>query len=271
MHDDDLTAHLAALPPTEVLYTDLDGTLLGPGGSLLTAPDGTPSVRAAQALVDAAAGGLAVVPVSGRARVQLQTDTRLLGLSGCIAEAGSVIVRRGAVHYEWGEAPEDLADTPHDALEAAGALSVVLDRFPDDLRLYEPWSSGREGGHLLHGVIDVAEANRVLEEAGLGWAYVVDNGRAGGWPGREVHAYHLLPRGVGKAVAVRDDLRDRGVAAEAAAAVGDSHADAEMAEVVGTYLQVANGHAALGRNRFGLSAAMGHGFAEAVAALLAGR
>jgi phosphoglycolate phosphatase len=147
----DLDAHLAALPTVRVLYTDLDGTLLGPGGSLLTAPDGTPSLRAAQALVDAAAAGLVVVPVSGRARAGLETDARLLGLGGCIAEAGSVIVRAGEVHHEWGEAPRDLAATPHDALEVAGALAVVLDRFPGDLRPYAPWCAGREGGHLLHG------------------------------------------------------------------------------------------------------------------------
>ena len=268
----DLAEHLFALPPTRVLYTDFDGTLLGPGGSLLTGPDGRPSARAAEALVAAEAAGLEIVPVSGRSRVTLQHDVRLLGLRGCIAEAGGVIVRDGEIRFEWGDAPQGLAENPHDALEAAGALAALLERFSGRLRLYHPYCDGREGGHLLHGVVDVAEANAVLAEVGLGWAYLVDNGRAGGWPGRSVHAYHLLPRGVGKERAVADDLAWRGVDPGASAAIGDSHADATMASVVGTYLQVANGHAPVGDgNRFGVSGAMGHGFAEVVEALLARR
>lgn len=266
-----LDAHLAVLPDVAVVYTDLDGTLLGPAGSLLTGPDGRPSARAAAALVAAAEAEVTVVPVSGRARSTLEHDARLLGLRSCIAEAGSVIVRDGAVHFEWGEAPRDLADTPHDALEAAGALALLLERFAGDLRRYEPWCDGREGGHLLHGDVDVIEADAALAEAGLGWAYLADNGRAGGWGDREVRAYHLLPRGVGKARAVADDLALRGLGRAAAAAVGDSYTDATMAGVVGTYLQVANGHAPLGGNRYGVPGAMGDGFAEAIGLLLAPR
>ncbi len=267
-----LLVHLSALPPARVLYTDFDGTLLGPRGSLLTGPDGRPSVRAAAALVAAEAAGLEVVPVSGRSRITLEHDVRLLGLRGCIAEAGGVIVRDGEVRFEWGEAPRDLGPNPHDALQAAGALSLLLERFEGDLRLYHPYCDGREGGHLLHGLVDVEEANEALREEGLGWAYLVDNGRAGGWPGRSVHAYHLLPRGVGKERAVADDLAWRGIDPAEAAAVGDSHADATMSSVVGTYLQVSNGHAPVGEgNRFGVTGAMGHGFAEVVEALLARR
>lgn len=264
-------AHLASRPTTQVLYSDLDGTLLGPGGALLRAPDGNPSARAARALVEAAEAGVTVVPVSGRQRRQLQENARLLGLSDCISEAGSVIVRDGKVQYEWGACPRDLAASPHDALAAAGALDLLLDAFPDDLRLYEPWHRGREGGMLLHGQIDVGAANRLLAEAGLSWAVVVDNGDTGGWPGRSVRAYHLLPDGVGKAQAVADDLVSRGIDPDAAAAVGDSPEDATMAAVVGTYFQVANGGPSRDERTIVTPAAMGHGFAEAVTALLAAR
>jgi phosphoglycolate phosphatase len=264
-----LQRHLDALGRPRVLYTDVDGTLLGPGGSLLTGPDGRPSMRAAQALVDASAGGLAVVLVSGRGRVQLSHDARLLGLDGCIAEAGGVIVRGDEVWFEWGEAPQDIAATPHDALDRAGAVRLLLDEFQGDLRHYEPWCHDREGGHLLHGLVDVGEANRLLVDEGLAWAYLMDNGATGGWPGRTVRAYHLLPRGVGKAQAVDDDLRARRVRAEEAAAIGDSLADMAMAGAVGTYIQVANGHGELGGNRFGVEGHMGDGFAEAVAHILA--
>jgi phosphoglycolate phosphatase len=268
---DDLVAHLRRLPVIRMLYTDLDGTLLGPGGSLLTGPDRSPSVRAAAALVDAASSGVVVVPVSGRGRRQLQHDARLMGMGNCIAEAGTVIVRDGTVHYEWGECPRALAETPHDALEAAGAVAAVLRAFAGDLRLYEPWHEGREGSALLHGEVDLARADRVLADAGCGWAVMVDNGATGGWRGRNVRAYHVLPRGTGKAEAVRDDLLDRGIAAEEAVAVGDSEEDRRMASAVGTYVRVADGHGADGPNVFSVPGGNGDGFADTVAAILAAR
>lgn len=260
--------HLDHLPTPQILYTDFDGTLLGPGGSLLTDGERRPDARAAQALVDAARSGLAVVPVSGRGRAQLAHDVRLLGLDDCIAEAGGVIVRDGTIRYEWGQAPRDLADTPHDTLVAAGALDLLLDHFDTDLRLYEPWHTGREASTLFHGLIDVEIANSLLAEAGLHWAYVVDNGRTGGWEGRSVRAYHLLPRGIGKATAVADDLMVRGLRREEAAAIGDSLEDATMASAVGTYFRVANGHHHPEVTALTTPGSMGAGFADAVRALL---
>jgi len=251
-----------------VLYTDLDGTLLGPQGSLLTGPDGRPSVRAAQALVDASAAGITVVPVSGRAMPQLRNDIRLLGLHDAIGEAGAVIVRDGRTIYEWGDSPRGLAQNPHDALTAAGAVTALLDAFHGDLRHYEPWHRGREGGHLFHGLVDVAAADECLREHGCGWAYLRDNGATGGWEGRDVRAYHLLPRGVGKAPAVADDIAARGLTREQTAAVGDSPEDATMAAHVGTFFMVANGHAPDVAGVRWTAGAMGDGFADAVAALL---
>lgn len=268
---DELAAHLAGLAPVRVCYTDLDGTLLGPGGSLLHGPDGHPSARAAQALARADEAGLTIVPVSGRRRGQLENDARLMGLRDCVAEAGGAILRDGTLSYEWGECPQDLAANPHDALVAAGAVDALLDAFAGDLRHYEPWHEGREAGHLLHGLVDVDEAAAVLSEAGCPWAYLVDNGATGGWPGRQVRAYHLLPRGVGKAAAVADDLAARGLAPEEAAACGDSLEDLTMARVVGTYVMVANGHGDIGEGIFRVPGAMGHGFADTVDALLAAR
>jgi phosphoglycolate phosphatase len=268
MVNEPLQAHLAALPPLRVLYTDFDGTLLGRGGAVLRGPDGRPSVRAAAALVDAAERGVTVVPVSGRRRRQLANDARLLGLDDYIAEAGTVVVRDGHVTYEWGACPRALAGTPHDALDACGAVELLLERFAGDLRHYEPWHAEREGSHLFHGLVDVDEANGRLDAAGLGWAQLIDNGATGGWPGRSVRAYHLLPRGVGKGAAVADDLVSRGLRPAQAAAVGDSLEDATMAQHVATYLVVANGQAPPAPNSFRLDEAMSAGFATAVEVLL---
>ena len=266
-----LIEHLRDNVAVEIIYTDLDGTLLGPEGSLLRAPDGRPSPRAAQALCDAAEAGVKVVPVSGRKREQLWENARLMGLDDCIAETGAVIVRDDRVIYEWGECPRDVARNPHDTLVVAGAVDAVLRRFPLDLRHYEPWHRDREGGHLFHGMVDVAEANRVLHDSGCGWAYLVDNGATGGWPGRAVRAYHLLPRGVGKAASVADDLAARGIPPEAAVAVGDSLEDLTMAASVGTFAIVANGHGETGPSVFRVSEAMGAGFAQVVDAVVLAR
>jgi len=264
-----LLDHLRALPPVQVLYTDLDGTLLGPGGSLLTAPDGNPSLRTAAALVAAREAGVTVVPVSGRRHLTLAADARLMGLRDAIAEAGTVVIRDGEVSLVWGEAPTVEGETPREVLARSGALDALLSAFPDDLRVFLPWDEGRIGEFLLHGRVDVASANRVVAEAAAPWACLVDNGRASSaWDGREARAYHLLPRGTGKARAVAADLAARGVSPERAMAVGDSLEDLTMAAVVGSYVQVANGHGEVAGNAFTVPDAMGHGFADAVDALL---
>lgn len=265
-----LVDHLHRLPPVQAIYTDLDGTLLGRGGALLSDEHGNPSLDAAEALVAARRAGIEVVPVSGRRARQLEHDMRMLGLRRAIAEVGVVIIDGREHRYEWGACPRDLGRTPRQALEAAGAVDTLLDAFPGTLRRYQPWDTGREGGVLLHGLVDVETANRALEAAGAGWAELVDNGRTGGWPElEEVRAYHLIPRGTGKAVAVADDLRERGVDPQAALAIGDSVEDATMATAVGTYVMVGNGHGTPGGNRFAVSGRNGAGFAEAVAAVLA--
>ena len=264
-----LRDHLAALDPVRVVYTDLDGTLLGPGGSLLHDAGGEPTLVAAGALAAAARARVPVVPVSGRRAFQLDSEARLLGLRDAIAEVGTVIIRGGRHHYEWGAAPRGLAATPRAALQSARADEALLRHFAGDLRRYEPWDHDREGGVLLHGVVDVTAADRVLRDAGAGWAQLVDNGAASGWAGRAVRAYHLIPRGTGKAAAVADDLRARGIPPEAALAVGDSLEDATMAQAVGTYVIVGNGHGVAGANRFRVAGRYGAGFAEAVRAALA--
>lgn len=267
-----LLTHLRTMPPVEVVYTDLDGTLLGAGGSVLADGDGAPFLEAAEALVAAARAGIAVVAVSGRRATTLGHDARLLGLDGAIAEVGTVIIRDGVHHFRWGECPRHLGDTPRAALEVAGAMGVLLDAFGEDLRTYDPWDEGRQGGYLLHGRIDTAVADELLDASGIGWARVVDNGRSRGWPGREdAHAYHLVSRGVGKAAALAEDLADRGLDAARALAIGDSREDLTMADAVGTYVIVGNGHGEPGPNRFRVDGRNGAGVAQTVRAAIAAR
>jgi hypothetical protein len=82
----------AALSGASVLYTDLDGTLLGPGARLLSDATGEPWLGVAEAVVALNRAGLTCVICSGRNRWQLMEVSRLLGWDSYIAELGCVIV-----------------------------------------------------------------------------------------------------------------------------------------------------------------------------------
>jgi hydroxymethylpyrimidine pyrophosphatase-like HAD family hydrolase len=269
---------LDALLP-EVLFSDVDGTLVGRGGSLLADLDGTPTLAAAEALLAAQRSGLQIVLVSGRTRAQLAETGRLLGLRDAIAEMGAVLVRDGKAELQWGEAPRDLGETPAEALQRAGALRVVLDRFAGRIEPHLPWHQNRQGTALLRGQVEVGEVDAALRAEGLGWARLLDNGRLRGpypqlGPG-ETHAFHLLPAGVSKAAAAATYLAARGLTSSQAAAVGDGPADLELADAVGAMFLVANGAWAAAeagaRQVIVTPSSAGRGFAEVVQILCSSR
>jgi phosphoglycolate phosphatase len=266
---------LAALEP-RVLFSDVDGTLVGRGGSLLADLDGGASLRAAEALVAARRAGLEVVLVSGRTRAQLFEACRLLGLRDAIGELGTVLLRDGRTELQWGQTPRDLGSTPAEALERSGALEAVLDKFAGRIEPHTPWHQGRQGTALLRGQVETAEVNAVLRAQGFGWAHLEDNGRLrGSYPhlgAGETHAFHLLPAGVSKAATAAAYLAERGLPAASAAAVGDGPADLEIADAVGAMFLVANGAWAAGGERARqvvvTPSSAGDGFAEVVEALI---
>jgi len=210
-------AALDALSRVEVLYTDLDGTLLAQGGCILADAAGEPSCGVVDAIVDLKRADLAIVPISGRGRLQLAEVVRLLGWRDCIAEAGAVLVHGvgpGAkVTYNNGCWPQGLlgnGQTPYELIEASGALEALVAAFPDRIEYHEPWHLDRESTHLLRGCLDVAAARAVIAsfEPPID---VLDNG-----------------------VALR------GLGPEQAAAIGDSATDIEMADSVAVMALVAN-------------------------------
>ena len=64
-------AALEALSHVEILYTDLDGTLLGLGGSLLVDAEGAPALQTAEAVARVNAAGLPVVVLLPRGMVSV--------------------------------------------------------------------------------------------------------------------------------------------------------------------------------------------------------
>ncbi len=260
-----------------VVYADVDGTILGPGGSLFTAEEGGATSRPALALAALHEAGVELVPVSGRPRTELREVARLLGARAYVAELGGVLVDMGQAGPEVVPLHGAFGGDGPPAAEAArsGAGAYLLEMFSGRL---EYLAVATEVTTMFLGLVDPADATAALDAAGYGWLAVHDNGRVRRRPSSlavdEVHAYHLLPRGVSKASGVRAHRERRGVEAGHAAAVGDAPSDLEIAAEVAAFFLVANGVAALGPrpvpdNVFATEAAYGEGFAEAVDALLA--
>jgi hydroxymethylpyrimidine pyrophosphatase-like HAD family hydrolase len=275
----------------QALYVDLDGTLLGPGGSLLTGADGGFSLDSVRALQACDRAGVEVVIYSGRRQSSVFESARLLGHRSYIFELGCGLVLDGEL--EWltgGVEPSPEAGLIFDQIEASGAPGVLLEAFAGELEYHTPWSLGREVSHLFRGEVDLAAAAALLEESGLEWLRLVDNGvlAAHGVPvdgevfGLEadrVHAYHLIPAEASKARAVARHMQNRGYTRDEVIAAGDSREDLGAADVVGCFWLVANGLARdpslaadmAGRENVRVAAgAYGAGVYEAVVTSLAG-
>lgn len=228
------------------VYLDLDGTLLGPGGSLLRGADGGFGLEGVRALQACERAGVEVMLYSGRRESSVFECARLIGAPAYTFEVGSGLVIEGEL--EWltdGVVPSVERGTIYAQIEASGAPALLLGRFPGRLEYHTPWSVGREVSHLFRGSLDVGEAEELLVSAGLGWLRLVDNGvvsaAADLMPGLEVvHAYHLIPAGASKARAVARHMQARGLGPEDVIAVGDSREDLGVASAVGCFWLVAN-------------------------------
>jgi hydroxymethylpyrimidine pyrophosphatase-like HAD family hydrolase len=228
------------------LYVDLDGTLLGPGGSLLRDSGGRFTLDGVRALQACDRAGVEVVLYSGRRQQSVFEDSHLIGTPSYIFELGCALVVDGEL--EWltdGIVPSESEGTIYDQLARSGAPQLLLQRYAGRLEYHTPWSEGRDVSHLFRGCIDLDEAGRVLGDAGYGWLRLVDNGivheHADRMPDLPVvRVYHLVPAGASKARAVARHMQVRGYRPEDCIAVGDSREDMDAASVVATFWLVAN-------------------------------
>jgi hypothetical protein len=228
------------------VYVDLDGTLLGPGASLLRDADGGFSLDAVRALQACHRAEAEVVIFSGRRQAQVMEDARLLGQTAYIFEAGSGLVVDGEL--EWltgGLEPTDDGLTIHDQIEACGAPALLLSEYAGRLEYHAPWHLNRDVSHLFRGLIDAEEADALLEASGHGHLRLVDNGvvrsRSADLAALPlVRCYHLVPRAASKAGAVAHHMQIRGYKPEECIAIGDSREDLGAASAVGSFWFVAN-------------------------------
>jgi phosphoglycolate phosphatase-like HAD superfamily hydrolase len=228
------------------LYLDLDGTLLGAGGSLLHDGAGAVCLLGVRAVEACLRADVEVLLMSGRRKAQVMEDARLLGQRSYAYEAGAALVLDGEELWLTGDLVPGPRGTIHEQVAASGAPDLLLERFAGRLEPHDPWHLDREVSHLFRGLVDAFAADALLDEHGHGDLRLVDNGVIGprrhtlepGLP--QVRAYHLVPRLASKAAAVRRHLRARGLGPEDAVAVGDSREDLGVAPHVGTFWLVAN-------------------------------
>lgn len=236
------------------LYVDLDGTLLGPGGSLLRGSDGSFALDGVRALQACARADVEVVIYSGRRQGSVFDVARLIGQTSYIFELGCGLVLDGEL--EWltgGVEPSEDAGTIFEQISASGAPDLLLETFEGRLEYHTPWSAEREVSHLFRGLVDLDEVEALLASHGWGWLRLVDNGviaahgatvvRVGSGLSDDlerVHAYHLIPAAASKTGAVARHMQNRGYVASDCIAVGDSREDLEAAHVVGSFWLVAN-------------------------------
>jgi phosphoglycolate phosphatase len=227
------------------VYTDLDGTLLGRGGSLFRDHSGAFTLLPARALEACHRAGVEVVLKSGRRKAQVMEDARLLGQTAYIYEVGCGLHLDGEDTYLTGSLQPRDGVTVHALIEESGAPALLLDRYAGRFEYHEPWHLGREFSHIFRGLVDTEEADALLDAEGLRELRLVDNGAISpketlqDLPGPP-HCYHLIPRTASKASAVAAHMRARGYAPEECVGVGDSREDLGVAHVVGRFFLVAN-------------------------------
>jgi phosphoglycolate phosphatase len=268
--------------PLRCVYTDLDGTLLGRGGSLFNDADGNFTLLPARALEACHRAGVEVVPISGRRQPQVSEITRLMGQSAYIYEAGCAVSVDGETTLVVGDLEHSDENTIAQQLLDAGLPDMLFERFPGRLEWHTPWHTDRVYSHLFRGLIDVDEANALLVENGHDNLRLLDNGAIGRpMEGLDVtHVYHLVPKEASKAGAAEIHMRARGYDAESCIGVGDSLEDLDLAHVLGHFFVPANGPERDRRLAEAISqlgnvtvteGRMGDGFYEAVISTLAER
>jgi hypothetical protein len=225
-----------------VIYTDLDGTMVGPGGCFFRAEDRSVTLDPARALTELLDSETALVLVSGRTQVQLLEASGIFGADGYIAELGAVVGwERGRMrHVLRGAMPAELDAIP-DTL-----VTDFLTEYAGRLEFHDPWHEGHQLDVMLRGEVDPAEADAWFAARGAGWLRMHDNGLLPPRPTPrlqvdELHVYHLVPEGIDKGQAVAYDIARRGLRPDQAIAIGDSASDLAMAPHVARFHLMANG------------------------------
>lgn len=224
--------------PIKSICTDIDGTLTGGKPDVL-------SIDAIKAIRDLQERGISVILASGNAYPTVRTLARYIGCSDAmICECGSVVGYKGTIKV--------LASRG----APMAALKLAKERFGE--RIQEVWSNAY---FLAHVAIKRTITRKELEgvTSPLSAIRILDSG----------YAYHLLPEGVDKGVALRALCEMMGMKPEEVASIGDSELDVELLRDSGFGVALANSPPELVRvAHYITSEDDGEGFCEAVRVIL---
>ena len=263
------SAAQAALEHITHIYTDLDGTLLAPGGKLLTNHNGKPSLSLANALVQLKRLGMEIVIVTGRDAASCTEIMRLTNLNQFIAEMGCIVqygyganVQKSYRLGAWSGAQLDqdfdheTTLTPYEMIANSDTLSKLLSHFKGKLEIHTLKGGHREVTFLMRGSVDTTpggEVEQVLSECEIP-LQLLDNGvihpqNHGLLEVDAVHVYHLMPRGTGKGEAVAADMAEKGLTPKQTLSIGDAEGDISMGVHTGSFVLV-NDHKKPGPNKY---------------------
>jgi HAD superfamily hydrolase (TIGR01484 family) len=228
---------LKGIDEIKVIYTDVDNTLVN-DGCLFLSTDGY-SKENAQAIFEMLRADVDVVMVSGRDKNELFETARLLGFNNYIGNLGMQIVynRGEKVISNYGIDIDTSSELKNWILKT-GVADKILKRYQGKVRYYTPWSDILTTHPILIGEIQIVDASKWMTRE-FPMLRIIDNGPV---PPEvdfsKPHAYHIVPKGVGKRSAVAIDKKERDLKRENLIAIGDSYEDLTIADEVALYFNL---------------------------------
>src|SRR5437763_3462173 len=135
-----VTLAVSSPPKMRCVYLDLDGTLLGPGASLLRGGDERFALEGVRALQACWRAGAEVALYSGRRQTSVFETARLIGAEAYAFEVGCGLVVDGEL--EWltdGVVPSESDGSIYEQIDRSGAPALLLEHFAGGLEYETPW------------------------------------------------------------------------------------------------------------------------------------
>lgn len=217
-----------------VIYSDVDGTFVH-NGCLFCNKKGY-TMKNAEAIFSLLTAGVDIVMTSGREKEKLKDTARILGFQNYIANLGiEIVYNQGKkVINNYG------IDVPNPKslkswIESSGVTDTIFKKFPNQALFYKPWSDILRTHLLLIGELNINDLTDFMEK-NYPKLRIIDNGAVPPYENfNHPHAYHIVPKNVGKKAAVQIDKKERGLKRENLIGIGDSMEDVTIADEVAVF------------------------------------